>query len=99
MNQIYYDTFTDEVVDYIPTIRPPERYIRIHCGTNTFIEKWFCGNNMFLNIAYSDFERKQGFVNQIRTINAEKNNVNLLYITDWTVTEDHYKKMERAVKE
>ena len=40
MTQLYYDNFADEVVTEIDEFAPPERYIRVHCGSDVFIEKW-----------------------------------------------------------
>lgn len=94
MTQLYYDTFADEVVTDINEFAPPERYIRVHCGSDVFIEKWSVGNGKFLNIVYTRFDREQGFVYLIRREQAEKHNVNLQFITDWTVTSEHYKKMK-----
>lgn len=98
MTQLYYDTFTGEVVTEIEVIAPPERYIRVHCGDNVFIEKWSVGNGMFIDIAYTSFDRKNGFDYKIRSATEEKHNVRLRYMTDWTVPEEHYKKMEKAVR-
>lgn len=97
MTQLYYDTFSDEVVTDIDEIAPPERYIRVHCGNNVFIEKWFVGNKKFIDVAYTPFDRKNGFDYSIRRTMEEDHNVQLQYMTDWTVSEDHYKKMEKAV--
>lgn len=97
MTQLYYDTFADEVVTDIDEISPPERYIRVHCGNDVFIEKWFVGNNNFIEVAYTAFDRKNGFDYPIRRSIEENHNVRLRYITDWTVTEGHYKKMQGAI--
>lgn len=98
MAQLYYDNFTDEVVTDIDELAPPERYIRVHCGNNMFIEKWFVGNNNFIDVTYTPFDRKNGFVYSIRWEIAEKHNVRLQYMTDWTVTEEHYKTMLKEVE-
>lgn len=102
MTQLYYDNFADEVVTEIDEIAPPERYIRIHCGSDVFIEKWAVGDAggsyqclyPYLDIAYTSFDRKNGFDYSIRRIMEEKHNVQLRYITDWTVPKEHYKKMK-----
>lgn len=96
--QLYYDNFTGEVTRKIDEIAPPERYIRVHCGNDMFIEKWSVGDNRFIDVAYTPFDRKEGFVYSIRKAMEEKHNVRLSYMTDWTVTEEHYKKMEEAVE-
>lgn len=96
MRQLYYDNFDNEVVTEIDEIAPPERYIRVHCGNDVFIEKWFVGDNKFIDVAYTQFDRKNGFDNSIRRAIAENHNVQLGYITDWTVTKEHYNKMLRA---
>lgn len=98
MTQLYYDSFADEVVTKIDEFAPPERYIRVHCGSDIFIEKWFVGNDKYLDIAYTPVDRKDGFDCSIRRIAERSHNVQLQYITDWTVTEEHYKKMEKAVR-
>ena len=96
--QLYYDTFADEVVTEIDEIAPPERYIRVHCGsTNVFTEKWFVGDNKFLDVSYTQLKRKQGFVGFIRREMEKKHNVTLRYITDWTVTTEHYNKMKEML--
>lgn len=97
MTQLYYDNFEDEVVTKIDEIAPPERYIRVHCGSDVFIEKWFVGNNKYLDITYTQFDRKNGLVYSIRRTIEENHNIHLQYITDWTVTAEHYKKMKKAV--
>lgn len=99
MISLYYDNFADEVVTDIDEIAPPERYIRVHCGNNVFIEKWFVGNDEFIDIAYTPFDRKNGLVYSIRSAIEENHSVRLQYITDWTVTADHYKKMRGAVND
>lgn len=100
MTQLYYDNFTNEVTTVIEEIAPPERYIRVHCGSceGVFIEKWSVENNRFIDVAYTRIDRKQGFVNGIRRTIAEKNNVSLHYMTDWTVPEYHYMKMKQALE-
>lgn len=98
MTQLYYDNFTDEVVAKIDEMAPPERFIKIHCGNDVFIEKWCVGGNKRINVAYTQFDRKQGFVDSIRKTVAENHNVRLLYITDWTVTTEHYKKMKERLE-
>ena len=98
MTQLYYDNFADEVVTEIDEIAPPERYIRIHCGSDVFIEKWFVGQGKYLDIAYTPFDRENGLVNAIRQSVAEEYKANLLYMTDWTVTAEHYKKMESSLE-
>lgn len=98
MTQLFYDTFADEVVTEIDEFAPPERYIRVHCGSDIFIEKWFVGNNKYLDIAYTPFDRKNGFDHSVRRVMEEIHNVQLQYITDWTVTAEHYKKMRKAVR-
>lgn len=97
--QLYYDNFTGEVTRKIDEIAPPERYIRVHCGSGVFIEKWFVGDDRYLDIAYTSFDRKNGFVYSIRRVMEEKHNVRLLYMTDWTVTKEHYKKIKEAENE
>ena len=99
MDQLYYDNFADEVVTSVDEIAPPERYIRVHCGDNVFIEKWNVGNYTFLEIAYSQTDIELGMVNSIRRRVAEDNDAKLQYMTDWTVTADHYKKMRGAVND
>ena len=106
MTQLYYDNFADEVVTEIDEIAPPERYIRIHCGSDVFIEKWVVdgeGGNYqclyhYLDIVYSPHDRENGVVNAIRRNMEERYNVHLIYITDWTVPEEHYKKMKGAAE-
>ena len=98
MMQLYYDNFADEVVTEIDEIAPSERYIRVHCGSDVFIEKWSVGDNKYLDIAYTPFDRKNGFEYSIRRTMEENHNVRLQYITDWTVPKEHYKKMEKAVR-
>lgn len=91
--QLYYDNFTGEVVTEIDEFAPPERYIRVHRGSDVFIEKWFVGNDKYLDIAYTPFDRENGLVHSIRMSMEKKHNVQLKFITDWTVTKEHYKKM------
>lgn len=98
MTQLYYDNFANKVVTEIDEFAPPERYIRVHCGSDVFIEKWFAGNNKYLDIAYTPLDRKNGFEYLIRRTMEEKYNIQLQYMTDWTVTEEHYKKIEKAVR-
>ena len=98
MTQLYWDNFDGRVVTEINEIAPPERYIRVHCGSDIFIEKWFVGADKYLDIAYTSFDRKNGFDHSIRRVMEEHHNVQLQYITDWTVPEEHYKKMEKAMR-
>lgn len=94
--QLYFDNFTGEVTRKIDEIAPPERYIRVHCGNDVFIEKWYVGGNEFIDVAYTPFDRKNGFDYLRRRATEENYNVRLLYMTDWTVTKEHYKKMKEA---
>lgn len=96
MSQLYYDSFADEVVTEIDEITPPERYIRVHRGCDVFIEKWCVGDGRYLDIAYTPFDRKNHFDYSIRNTMEKNHNVRLQYITDWTVPEEHYKKMLRT---
>ena len=93
MSQLYYDNFAYKVVTDTDEIAPPERYIRVHCGCDVFIEKWCVGDNRYLDIAYTPFDRKNHFDYSIRNTMEKNHNVRLQYITDWTVPEEHYKKM------
>lgn len=93
----YYDTFSDEVVTEIDTIAPPERYIKIHEGSDVFIEKWFLGDNKYLDVAYTPYDRAHGFDVSIRNCLEINHEVSLLYMTDWTVTKEHYKKVVASV--
>ena len=106
MTQLYYDNFADKVVTEIDNIAPPERYIKVHCGSDIFIEKWFVGlsdnkhwKGKYLNIAYTPFDRENGFVHSIRRTIEKNHNAQLQYMTDWTVTAEHYKKMESSLGE
>ena len=99
MTQLYYDDFANAVVTEVDEFAPPERYIRIHCGSDVFIEKWFVGQGKYLDIAYTPFDREDGLEHSIRKAMQEKYNVRLQYMTDWTVTAEHYKKMESSLKE
>ena len=106
MTQLYYDNFANTVVTEIDEIAPPERYIKVHCGSDIFIEKWTVdgvGGNYqclyhYLEITYTSIDRKSGSEYSIRRTMEEKHNVRLRYMTDWTVPEEHYKKMEKAVQ-
>ncbi len=106
MAQLYYDNFADEVVTEIDEIAPPERYIRVHCGSDVFIEKWAVDSGSgnytclyhYLEVAYTSADRENGLVAGIRHDMEDKYKVHLTYMTDWTVTPEHYKKMEKAVR-
>lgn len=97
--QLYFDTFSNSCVYKTEDIAPPERYIRVHCGKDIFIEKWRCNNGQYVNVAYTTFERSRGYDGLNRRRVQLNNNVKLSYITDWTVTEEHYKKMKKAASE
>ena len=99
MTQLYYDNFANEVVTEIDDIAPPERYIKVHCGTDVFIEKWSVGNGRYLDIAYTQKERELGLVYGIRKNMQERYNVSLSYIAEWTVTKEHYEKMKGGEEE
>ena len=63
LTQLYWDNFADEVVTEIDAIAPPERYVRVHCGSDVFIEQWFVGDDRYLDVAYTVFDRKvNGFL-------------------------------------
>lgn len=94
---LYWDNFANAVVTDIEEIAPPERYTQVIEGANeTFIEKWSCGNGLYLDIAYTKFERKMGLENRKRHIMAEEHGVKLLYIERWTVPKDHYERIKEA---
>jgi hypothetical protein len=105
MKQIYWDNFADEVVTEIDTIAPPERYVRIHCGSTIFKEKWSvdgAGGNYqclyhYLDIAYTPEERENRLVSAIRHNMEDRHKVHLVCMTDWTVPITHYKKMENSL--
>lgn len=107
MTQLYWDNFADEVVTDPDTIAPPERYVRIHCGSDVFIEKWAVDDNdgvyqslyHYLDIAYSQHDCENGFVNAIRRNMEERYIVHLSYMTDWTVPKEHYKKMKDSLED
>jgi len=97
--EYYWDCFEEEVTTTIEDIAPPERYIRLHQGeTDVFIERWYVGNYSFLNVAYSQFDRENGRVYGIRKRVAEENDVTLQYMTDWTVTKEHFKRMMESLE-
>ena len=89
----YYDNFLNAVVTETDPIAPPERYIRVHEGSDIFIEKWFVGNDQYLDIAYTLYDREHGLDHSIRNCIASNHNVSLIYMSDWTVTKQHYKKI------
>lgn len=95
--QLYYDTFADKVVTDINEIAPPERYIRVHCGKDVFIERWYVGDGRFVDIAYMSYDRKQGLVHSIHRAIEKKHDVSLLYMTDWTVSKEYYKRMLKEI--
>ena len=105
MTQLYWDTFADEVVTEIDTIAPPERYVRVHCGSDVFIEKWSVGGAgggyqslyHYLDIAYTPADREKGLVNEIRCDREKQYKVHLACMTDWTVPKEHYKKMRDSL--
>lgn len=106
MTQLYWDNFADEVVTEIDTTAPPERYVRIHCGSTIFKEKWSVGGAdgsyqclyHHLDIAYTPVDRENGLVNAIRHDLEEQYKVHLSYMTDWTVPITHYKKMKDSLE-
>ena len=107
MTQSYWDNFADEVVTEIDPIAPPERYIRVHCGSDVFIEKWSVSDvggsyqslYHYLDVAYTPMDREKGLVNAIRHDLEEQYKVHLACMTDWAVPEDHYKKMKDSLED
>lgn len=105
MKQLYWDNFADEIVTEIDTIAPPERYVRVHCGSTIFKEKWSVSGDSgsyqclypYLDIAYTPEERENGLVAGIRRNMEEQYKVHLACMTDWTVPITHYKKMENSL--
>lgn len=95
---IYWDNFANEATTERDVFAPPERYINIHCGDEEYIEKWFVGKTGLLILTYTVEDFRAGKTWDIRTALAEKNDVRLLYMTDWTVPMEHYKKLQRCVE-
>ena len=92
MAQLYYDNFEDIVVDEIDDIAPPERYIRLHCGTSIFIERWTTDNGRLLEVAYTKYDRQNGLVYRIRRNQEDRYKVKLVNMVDWFVPKDHYRR-------
>lgn len=99
--QIYWDNFANEVVTEIEDIAPPERYIRLYCGniSDVFIEKWYIDSNKYVDVAYSTFARNNGYVWMTRKEVEEFNKIRLSYIVNWTVPEEHYKKLMASLED
>ena len=91
----YWDKFTDSIVTEVEDIAPPERYIRLHKGPNDslYIETWYVGGRRYLSFSYSQFDKDGELVDRIRHFYAKENDVDLLYMTDWTVPEDYFNQL------
>lgn len=91
----YWDKFTDSIVTEIEDIAPPERYIRLHKSPDDriYIEKWYVGGHRYLSFSYTQGERDLELVDRIRNLYARENDVDLLYMVDWTVPEDYFNQL------
>lgn len=92
--RLYWDTFADRMITEKDEFAPPERYIAYHCGEDLFIEKWYVGNNQYLEISYTEFDYENGLVGDIRKHLADRNNVKLSRLTEWTIPEKQYRKIQ-----
>lgn len=84
MDNYYWDNFANEVTKDIDIIAPPERYTKIHCGDDVFVELWLVRSKIgkpiyfpLLDIAYTKTERDSGLIYQIRDDASKQHNVTL----------------------
>ena len=83
MKIMYYDWFTNTYVSQYryerDTVAPPERYLKTIRGKDTYLEHYdvskALGEDMRLDIAYSDMDVELKMVNRIRFDIAEQNRI------------------------
>lgn len=87
IQKIYYDTFEYRYIKETETSAPPERYIPIYRGdvSDVYIEQWYVGNGMYLNVAYSQFEVDNHLVVPFREKISQQHRCYLMYLKSKTI--------------
>lgn len=85
ITKMYYDAFANEYTLEREEIAPPERYLETLRGDDIYIEKWSIGNGLFIDVAYSQYDVDNWYVNKIRHSQEQKHNCILSHMMRWTI--------------
>ena len=85
ITKMYYDEFANEYTLEREETAPPERYLETLRGDDVYIENWSIGNGLFIEVAYSQYDVDNRYVNRIRHSQEQTYNCRLSRMIRWTI--------------